>query len=144
MGPGPKDLIYNLMGWNDPRHREVMTTDRMKEKILRIIIDGNLAFSLAENPEFVDLLKDAYPDCPPPTRKTIVEYLKSKATLTKLELKEVFSQLDSKVSLALDAWTTRTNLAFLGMYVPLLRSRHMYVTGNQIVEPPILHIPLQC
>jgi len=91
-----------------------MTRDRVKEKVLRIIIAGNLPFSFAENGELVDLLKDAYPDCPPPSRKAIVDYLKSKATLTRLEMKEKLAQLDSKVSIALDIWTTRTNVAFLG------------------------------
>src|SRR5216117_3531620 len=74
-----------------------------------------LCASLAENPEFVEHIKDAYFDWPPLSHKTIADYLKSKATLTKLELEETLSQLDSKVSLALDAWTTRNNLAFLGM-----------------------------
>lgn len=108
------DMIDNLMGWNSARDREVMSRDRLKERVLRIIISGNLPFSFAENGEFVDLLNDAYPDCPAPTRKTVVEYLHSKSTLTKVELRDLLSKLDSKVSLALDVWVTRTNLAFLG------------------------------
>jgi len=55
--PGQKDLIYDFMGWVNVRRREVMTTDRLKEKVLRINIDGNLSFSHADNPEFVELLK---------------------------------------------------------------------------------------
>jgi|SRR5437667_10128666 len=108
------DLFDSLFNSSSPRDRPVMTRDRVKEKVLRIIIAGNLPFSFAENGELVDLLKDAYPDCPPPSRKAIVDYLKSKATLTRLEMKEKLAQLDSKVSIALDIWTTRTNLAFLG------------------------------
>src|SRR5436190_11794115 len=129
------------MGYNNVLRCEVMMMDRLKEKVLRIIIYINLPFSHADNPEFVELLKDAYPDCSPPSRKAIVEYLKSKATLTKLELKELLSQLDSKVSLALDAWTTRNNLAFLGMLF-----FNQCVTGNRIVQAPIIHFPLhwQC
>ena len=45
------------MGWDNVRRREVMMTDRLKEKVLHIIIDGNLSFSHADNPEFVELLK---------------------------------------------------------------------------------------
>ena len=36
------------------RCREVMTMDRLKEKVLHIIIDGNLPFSHADNPEFIE------------------------------------------------------------------------------------------
>ena len=89
-------MIDNLMGWSSARDRQVMSRDRLKERVLRIIIAGNLSFSFAENPEFVDLLKDAYPDMPAPTRKTVVDFLHAKATLTKAELKELISKLDSK------------------------------------------------
>ena len=108
------DMIDNLMGWNSARDREVMSRDCLKERVLRVIISGNLPFSFAENGEFINLLNDAYPECPAPTRKTIVDYLHSKSTLTKVELKDLLSKMDSKVSLALDVWVTRTNLAFLG------------------------------
>jgi hypothetical protein len=112
------DLFEDFFNSVAPRDRPVTTRDRVKEKVLRIIISGNLSFSFAENDEFVDLLKDAYPDCTPPNRRAIVEYLKSKATLTRHELKAKLGELDSKVSIALDIWTTRTNLAFLGMSSP--------------------------
>jgi len=111
-------LIDDLMGWSSARDREVMSKDRLKERVLRIIIAGNLSFSFAENPEFVDLLKDAYPDMTAPTRKTVVDYLHAKATLTKAELRELLSKLNSRVSLALDVWVTRTGLAFLGTTSP--------------------------
>ena len=92
----------------------IANRDRLKERVLRIIISGNLPFNFAENGEFIDLLNDPYPDCPAPTRKTVVDYLYSKSTLTKLELRDLLGKLDSKVSLALDVWVTCTNLAFLG------------------------------
>ena len=111
-------LIDNLMGWSSARDRQVMNRDRLKERVLRIIIAGNLSFSFAENPEFVDLLNDAYPDMPAPTHKTVVDFLHAKATLTKAELRELLSKLESKVSLALDVWTTRSGLAFLGTTSP--------------------------
>jgi hypothetical protein len=112
------NLIDDLMGWSSARDREVMSRDRLKECILRIIIAGNLAFSFAENPEFVDLLNDAYPNCPTPTRKTVVDFLHSKAALTKAELRDLLARLDSRVSLAMDIWVTRTGLAFLGAISP--------------------------
>jgi len=56
---------------------QVMSRDRLKEKVLRIIVSGNLPFAFADNVEFQSLLKDAYPDCSAPTRKTAKEYLQS-------------------------------------------------------------------
>jgi len=109
------DILDSLFNSSAARDGPVATRDLIKERVLRIIIAGNLPFSFAENDEFVDLLKDAYPDCPPPNRRAIVEYLKAKATLTRHKLKTMLGELDSKVSIALDIWTTRTNLAFFGM-----------------------------
>ena len=109
------DLFEDFFNSVTPRDRPVTTRDRIKEKVLRIIISGNLSFSFAENADFIDLLKDAYPDCTPPNRKAVVDYLKAKATLTRHELQGELAQLDSKVSTALDIWTTRTGYAFLGM-----------------------------
>jgi len=106
---------------SDPRSNPVMTDDRVKDKILRIIISGNLPFSFVENAEFIDLLKDAYPKLSNPTRKSLVNYLNSKATYTKEELKLRASKSNSKASLAMDIWTTRTHLAFLGMHSSNLR-----------------------
>ena len=97
------------------RNQPVTTSDRVKDKILRIIISGNLPFSFVENVEFADLVKDAYPNCGMVTRKTVVDYLRSKATCTKEDAALRMSESRSKVSLAMDIWTTRTHLAFLGM-----------------------------
>jgi hypothetical protein len=123
-------MIADFFGWPNPHEHQIMTKDRLKEKVLRIIIAGNLPFSFAEQPEFQELLRDAYPDCLPlPNRKTMTEYLKSKATVTKLDLKDRLAKNTSKVSLALDVWTTRTNLAFLGTILfphdPVLRENNI-------------------
>jgi hypothetical protein len=112
------DLFENFFNSVSPRDRPVTTRDRIKEKVLRIIISGNLSFSFAENADFVDLLKDAYPDSDPPTRKAVVDYLKAKATLTRHELIEELAALDSRISLAMDIWTTRKGYSFLGMSSP--------------------------
>ena len=109
------DLFDEWIGAASTRDRPVTSRDGVKERVLRIIISGNLPFSFVDNIELLELLKDAYPDLPPPNRKAIVELLKSKATLSRHEMKVRLAALDSKVSLALDIWTTRTNLAFLGM-----------------------------
>jgi len=139
------EMIDDLMGWSSACDSQVMSHDRLKEKVLRIIISGNLSFSFAENPEFVDLLNDAFPDCPAPTRKTVVDYLRSKATLTKAELAELLAKPDSHVSLALDIWVTRTGLAFLGVTSPeasFVGDFHCNVKVNPEVADPLFHVTM--
>ena len=99
----------------DPRNQPVMTADRIKDRILRIIVSGSLPFAFVENVEFVDLVKDAYPNCPVPTRRALVDHLKSKATCSKKETSARARRSQSRPSLAMDIWTTRSHLAFLGM-----------------------------
>jgi hypothetical protein len=122
------DLLADFLGWEHPRVRPVMTSEILKEQLLRIIISGNLPFSFVGNKELQSVLKQAYPDCAIPTRQTLVDYLSAKTNLTQLELKKELSDNDSKVSLALDVWSTRTNFAFLGTSLHYFRL-YVYVTG---------------
>jgi hypothetical protein len=111
-----QQLWDNFFNTSTSRH-EVMTRERLKEKVLRIIVSGNLPFAFVENAEFQSLCADAYPDCIPlPNRRTMRDYLKAKAEESKAQLKERLRNNDSKVNLVLDVWTTRSNLAFLGNY----------------------------
>jgi len=107
--------FFNIGSTSSNRH-EVMTHERLKEKVLRIIVSGNLPFAFVENTEFQGLCADAYPDCIPlPNRRSMRDYLKAKAEESKSQLKERLMNNDSKVNLVLDIWTTRSNLAFLGI-----------------------------
>jgi fructose-1-phosphate kinase PfkB-like protein len=94
-----------------------MTADKLCEQMLRIITEGNLPFLFAENSELVKLLKHAYPGVIIPNRRSVAAKLKSNVAKSKQQLKERLAKVDSKISLALDAWTTRNNVAFLGMWV---------------------------
>ena len=90
------------MEWDSINQREVMNSERLKEAVLRIIIAGNLSFSFAELPEFQALLHNAYSNCTPASRKTMMKYLKAKSVLTKLKLKDKLTKNEFKVSLALN------------------------------------------
>lgn len=92
-----------------------MTQRKLCEQVLRIITAGNLSFSQADNPELIALEKHAYPDIQPPNRRSVAKRLKECAAAERKTLKTQLEGVDSKVSLALDAWTTRNNQAFLGM-----------------------------
>lgn len=88
---------------------------KLIKQVLRIIVAGNLSFSFVENPEFVVLLQHAYPSCNYPNRRSVAKALKKNAKAEKISLKEELAQNDSKISLALDGWTSSNNMAFLGM-----------------------------
>ena len=96
--------------------RGAMTSTKLCEQVLRIIIAGNLGFSFAENPEFAALLRHAYPDCNIPNHRSVAKALKKAAKDERVALREELTNNDSKVSIALDAWTSNNNIAFLGMY----------------------------
>jgi hypothetical protein len=99
--------------------KQVMNRDRLKETVLRVIVSANLPFSFADNLEFQTLLQEAYPSCQPPNRKSARDYLQSVVDRTKEDLKAKLAANDSKISLVLDAWTTRSSLSFLGNLSPL-------------------------
>ncbi len=89
---------------------------KLCEQILRMIAAGNLSFSFAENPEFVALLRHAYPGCTIPNCRSMAKALKKAAKDEKVALREELTNNDSKISVALDAWTSNNNLAFLGTF----------------------------
>jgi hypothetical protein len=99
----------------DSPTRGNMTAEKLCEQTLRIITEGNLPFLFAENKEFVKLVKHAYAGVAVPNRRSVAAKLKSNTQKAKEQLKDRLEKVDSKISLALDAWTTCNNVAFLGM-----------------------------
>jgi len=135
--PDPQSRVDSFSNFFNDGHRPrpIMTTELLCEKVLRVIIAGNLAFAQVENTELVDLLKDAYPDCTSPSRRAVADLLHRTAAEAKRNICNKLMDLDSKVSLALDVWTTRHNLAFLGTF-------SLLVTGSALVRENLKAIPL--
>ncbi len=115
-GPDTSDSLYACHGWTNTHARPVMTADRLAEKLLRIVVSANQPFIFIENQEFRDLLDEAFPKCPVPSRQIMPDLLSANANRAVSELRQELADNDSKVSLALDVWTTRTNYAFLGTF----------------------------
>ena len=114
------DHFHNFFESECVTSNSIMNSDRLCDQVLRIIISGNLSFSQAENPEFIALLKNAYPSCTTPNRRSIAARLKKVSKEEQQKLKSVLTGNDSKVSLALDVWTAHgSRVAFLGMTLPL-------------------------
>jgi hypothetical protein len=109
-----EDIFADVQHTNSPT-RGTISAEKLCEQVLRIITEGNLPFAFADNCEFIKLLKHAYPGINPPNRRSVATRLKSNVATEKQRLRDRLAEHDSKISLALDAWTTRNNTAFLGM-----------------------------
>jgi len=91
-----------------------VTSDRLCESVLQVIVAGNLSFHQAENPALQMLLKEGFLSCNLPNRKSVAERLKREAQLARTSLRDRLDLIDSKVSLALDAWHSKVgNMEFL-------------------------------
>lgn len=89
------------------------------DEILKFFISGNIPFNQAENEHFRRLISFIQVKNQPveaPSRKLIRKRLTSKAELARENLRTIIAANSSRISLALDCWSTRTNYGFLGMY----------------------------
>ena len=86
-------------------------------KVLRFFSSANIPFNVADNPYFQELIQTAQSrnNVQVVNRKNIREQLRKMAVSAKEDLMSTLMQNDSKVSLALDCWTSKNNYAFLGM-----------------------------
>jgi hypothetical protein len=79
-----------------------MSSECFKKAVLWIIIVRNHSFFFVELSKFQAFLYDAYSNCTSADQKTMMKYLKAKAVLTKLELKNKLTKNEFKVSFALN------------------------------------------
>ena len=99
---------------------EPLTKLMLEEEILKFVISANLPFSQVENEHFRKIISWIPVDkCPAqaPSRKVVRARLSSKSEISKENLRKILIGNPSKISLALDCWSTRTNYGFLGIYL---------------------------
>ena len=95
-----------------------ITQNSITELVLKFFISGNVSFQQGENEYLQRLIKlipingNTFARCP--SRKVIRSRLTEHADNATDDLRSILLDNDSKVSLALDCWTSRTNSAFLG------------------------------
>jgi hypothetical protein len=115
--PANQSTISSLFANEIPR--EKLTSDHVRDEILKFFISGNIPFAQADNKHFRQILSwlsTTDPKNPPHlSRKSLRSRLTMEAQSAKSSLHEVLKGLDSKISLALDAWSSRNGYAFLGM-----------------------------
>jgi len=111
------DRLHACAGWNRPGDYSPMTSERLREMLLRILVSTKLPFVFVKNEEFRKMLHEAFPNCQIPRRQTMLDLLSASALHAASELCQELAANESKVSLAIDVWTTRNNLAFLGTFL---------------------------
>jgi hypothetical protein len=97
--------------------RQTVTKAMIEEEVLKYVISGNIPFTQVENEHFRKLISCIQVNNHPttaPSRKVIRSRLSVQSELAKENLKNILKANSSKISLALDCWSTRTNYGFLG------------------------------
>jgi len=114
---GPKEEVAFFKKGMSNATNEI-TTAFVHDQLLKFFITGNIPFAQAENPEFktlLSLIKIDGKQYQSPSRKVLRANLTSWADLAREELKTLLTENDSKISLALDCWTSRRRHAYIGM-----------------------------
>jgi hypothetical protein len=96
-----------------------LNQESVNEQILKFFISGNIPFNQADNLEFqklITLIKLPNGNAQAPSRKVVRERLRKHHIESETDLKATFNKLASKISLALDVWSTRSMIAFLGKH----------------------------
>ncbi len=85
-----------------------------EDKLLLTYVAVNLSFNFADNPQFCRRLQIARPGIEPPTRQHRRQLPDTRSTS---QVEELFSDLGpyTKVSLALDCWTSQNLKSFLAI-----------------------------
>ena len=97
--------------------------DDLRTKALKFFISGNIAFNQADNPHFQNLLQNVHgKNHQIVNRRNLREKLTELASDATEDLIVSLMENQSKVSLALDCWSSRNNYAFLGKSLILIPS----------------------
>ena len=96
---------------------DLLTEDNVKDAVLNFFISGNIPFNQADNPECRKLFNMIKVKGRPVTinRKNVRARLAEQAAKAKQDLKDELAANTSKVSLAIDGWTSRLNNSYLGI-----------------------------
>jgi hypothetical protein len=93
-----------------------LTENDVKDMVLDFFISGNIPFNQADNPEFqklIDIIKVKGRQITI-NRKNLRARLTEQAAKAKQDLKDELAANTSRVSLAMDCWTSRLNNSYLG------------------------------
>ena len=96
------DGLYACAGWNCLDDPGPMTSERLREMLLRILILANMPFAFVKNEEFRKMLHQAFPNCQIPRHQIRPELLSASAIHAASKLHKELVANESRVSLAMD------------------------------------------
>jgi len=98
---------------------DILTEDLVKDAVLDFFISGSIPFNQADSPEFQRLITmiKVKTKSVKINRKNLRSRLTDKADQGEQDLIAELAANKSRVSLALDGWTSRINNAYLGMFL---------------------------
>ena len=99
-------------------------------KLLKLLIQKDLPFSLVDADQFKDLMQYLKKDLSIHSRKTIMRRLEE-LYLTQRELKDKLNSFKSKYSLTCDVWTSKNQLSFFGFTIH-------YINNEWVMQNPLL------
>lgn len=111
--------IHSFFNSKQSSEQRDITKTVVEEQVLKFFISGNIPFKQAENEHFhklVSFIQINNQNALAPSRKVLRARLSKQVVSAKDNLKGILSTNHSKISLALDCWTTRTNFGFLGIF----------------------------
>ena len=95
-----------------------ITKELLEEQILKFFVSGNIAFNQVDNEHFRTLMSFIPINNKPAIssdRTTLHARLSKYAKLSEEQLKELLKNNQSKISLALDCWSSKNKRGFLDM-----------------------------
>jgi hypothetical protein len=110
--------LHDFFSSTNESQPESITQDQIDELLLKYHISGNIPFRQIENQylkELVSLIMINKRPAKAPGRNTLRVRLSKYSKMGVDKLKEVLQANKSRISLALDMWSSRSNHGFLGM-----------------------------
>ena len=115
-----RGIIDKFLDQSGTKKKGLITQNEVMDRVLKFFISGNIAFNQADNPYFRDLVSLITCDNNinvRVNRSNVTNRLHKSAADAKSDLMVTLMENESKISLALDCWTSRNNIAFLGMFL---------------------------
>ena len=87
----------------------------LEELLLQATVACNWPFDQFSNPRFRTIIHRGFPGHKCPGRNAMTALLKKKAIVVRAEIKERLIETNSRISLALDCWTSPNRWEFMGI-----------------------------
>ena len=113
----PKNDTKPLNNYFSSLNQNRLFESDLKELLLHTAVTCNWPFDQFDNPQFQELLNRGFPAHTLPGRKSITSQLKKSAEEARADIRRRLVENESRVSLALDCWTSPNRWEFMGMYL---------------------------